>query len=168
MNNSTSDSYESILNIIEFYRIQPRIQDLQIEKIEEYLILMSAHYIESIREIDDCIGLSEPACLEDIIDVLNSYLSKVGEELEKIFPEDINVFTPVNIHSNAGIIEIQALELYRNFNGGESNLYQIKETLDCLENNIYEEDFAEKLALLTKDILFKINSNLIVRVDDLL
>ncbi|MBN2595231.1 hypothetical protein [Labilibaculum sp.] len=168
MNNSAFNSYESILNIIEFYRIQPRIQDFQIEKIEEYLILMSAHYQESLREIDDCIGLSEPVCLEDIVDVLNSYLNKVGEELEKIFPENINVFSPINIHSNAKIIEIQALELYRNFNGGESDLYRIKEALDCLDNNIYEEDFAENFALLTKDILSKINSDLIVKVDDLL
>lgn len=129
---------------------------------------MNAHYQESIRDIDDCIGVSEPVCLEDIVDVLNSYINKVGEELDKIFPEDMNAFSPINIHSNAKIIEIQALELYRNFNGGESNLYRIKEELDCLGNNIYEENFAEKLAILTKNILSKINSDLIVRVDDLL
>lgn len=168
MNNKASIAYEAIWDILEFYKIQPKVQDLQIEKIEEYLVLMNAHYQDSMMDIDECIGLEEPVCLEDIVDVLNSYLNRVGEELIKIFPENTNAISPIHLHSNTGVSEIQAIELYRNFNAREKDLFQIKELIDDLETYVYEDNFADKLAILTKDLLSKINSDLIVRVDDLI
>ena len=168
MNNKESITYEAIWDILEFYRIQPKVKEPQIEKIEEYLIVMSAHYKESITEIDDCIGLSESVRFEEIVDVLNSYLNKVGEELIKIFPDEVIVISPINIHADTKISEIQIIELYSNFNARESDLYQIKEALDDLENHIYEETFADKLAIITKELISKINSDVIVRVDDLI
>lgn len=168
MSNKESITYEAIWDILEFYRIQPKVKELQLEKIEEYLIVMSAHYKESITEIDDCIGLSEPICLDEIVDVLNSYLNKVEEELIKIFPEEVIVISPINLHLNSGVSEIQLIELYSNFNAWESDLYQIKKALDNLENYMYDESFADKLAIITKELISKINSDVIVRVDDLI
>lgn len=168
LNKKESITYEAIWNILEFYRIQPKVKELQIEKIEEYLLVMNAHYEESITEIDDCIGLSEPIHLEEIVDVLNSYLNKVGEELIKIFPEEAIAISPINLFFNAKVSEIQLIELYSNFNDRERDLYQIKEALDDLENFIYKESFADKLAIITKKLISKINSDVIVRVDDLI
>jgi len=168
LNNKESITYEAIWDILEFYRIQPKVKELQIEKIEEYLIVMSAHYKESIIEINDCIGLSEPVCLNEIVDVLNSYLNKVEEELIKIFPDEVIAISPINLHSNTEVSEIQLIELYSNFNARESDLYQIKEILDDLENYMYEESFIDKLAILTKELISKINSDVIIRVDDLI
>ncbi len=168
MSNKASIAYEAIWNIIEFYKIQPRVQELQIEKIEEYLILMNAHYQKAMADIDECIGLDEPVCLEDVVDTLNSYLNLIGEELIKIFPEDENAISPINMHSDSKISEIQAIELYRSFNERERDLFQIKEAIDDLETSVFEENFAAKLAALTKDLISKINSNVIIRVDDLI
>lgn len=168
MSNKESITYEAIWNILEFYRIQPKVKELQIEKIEEYLIVMSAYYKESITEIDDCIGLREPVRLDEIVDVLNSYLTKVEEELTKIFPEEAIVISPINLHSNTKISEIQTIELYRNFNSGERDLFQIKEAINDLETYVYEDIFADKLAIITKELISKINSDVIVRVDDLI
>jgi hypothetical protein len=168
LSNKASITYEAIWNIIEFYKIQPRVQELQIEKIEEYLILMNAHYQKSMTDIDECIGLDEPVCLEDVMETLNSYLNLIGEELIKIFPEDENAILPLNMHSDAKISEIQAIELYRNFNERERDLFQIKEAIDDLETSVFEENFAAKLAALTKDLISKINSDVIIRVDDLI
>ncbi|PKQ60272.1 hypothetical protein BZG02_19940 [Labilibaculum filiforme] len=166
MNNTTSNSYEYISNIIEFYRIQPRIQDLQIEKVEEYLLVMNAHYQNSIQEIEACIDSQEPISMEELVDILNSYLNMVGEELSKIFPNEEREIAPIHLHSKHEISEIQAIELYRNFNGSK-NLYRINEQLTALEKDIYEGDFVNKLAVLTEDLLSRINSDLIVKVDDL-
>lgn len=168
MSNKESVTYEAMWNILEFYKIQPRVQELQIEKIEEYLILMNAHYQEAMTDIDECIGSNESVCLEDVEDVLNSYLNQVGEELIKIFPEEENTILPINKHSDSKTTEIQTVELYRNFNARERDRFQIKEAIDDLENYVYEEDFAAKLAILTKDLLSKINSDVIIRVDDLI
>lgn len=168
MSNKESITYEAIWDILEFYRIQPKVKELQIEKIEEYLILMNAHYQESMTDIDECIGSDEPVCLEDVVDVLNSYLNLVGEELMKIFPEEENVISPINMHSNSKISEIQTIELYRNFNARERDLFQIKEVIDDLETYVYDDFFSTKLANLTKDLISKINSDVIIRVDDLI
>ena len=136
--------------------------------VKEYLILMNAHYQESMADIDECIGLGEPVCLEDVVDILNSYLNLVGEELMKIFPEEENAISPINMHSNSKISEIQAIELYRNFNARERDLFQIKEAVNDLETYVYEESFSTKLATLTKDLISKINSDVVIRVDDLI
>lgn len=168
MNNKESIAYEAIWDILEFYRIQPKVKEFQIEKIEEYLILMNAHYQEAMTDIDGCINSDELVCLEDVVDVLNSYLNLVGEELMKIFPEEENVILPINMHVNSKISEIQAIELYRNFNARERDLFQIKEAIDDLETYLYEDVFSIKLGRLTKELMAKINSDVIVRVDDLI
>jgi hypothetical protein len=162
-----TDSYKIFLEIIEFYRIQPKIGPLQIEKIEEYLTLMSAHYQNFSAEIEDCIGLEEPIELEKIIDVLNSYLSIVGEELAKIFPEEINDYSPICLSFSNKLNEIQAIELYKNMNGNQNNQYGISEDLDKLEESVYESNFSDKFAILTQKLMGSINSDLIVKVEDL-
>lgn len=156
-----------IIEIIDFYRIQPKIQPFQIEKIEEYLTLMNAHYQNFSAEIEDCIGLEEPIALEKVIDVLNSYLSIVGDELVKIFPEKTTDCSPIRLPFSTNLSEIQVLELYRNFNGGKNDQYEIRDELDRLEEKMYESCFLDKFAILTKKLISRINSDLIVRVEDL-
>ena len=78
MNKRISISSEAIGQIVDFYKIQPRIGDVNIEKIEEYLLVMNSHYSESITDLDDLLESNEDLSLEDIIYVLNSYLSLIG------------------------------------------------------------------------------------------
>ncbi|WP_372751014.1 hypothetical protein [Labilibaculum sp.] len=163
-----TEKYEKYLEIIEFYRIQPKVDALQIEKIEEYLTLMSAHYQNFCADIEDCIGLPEPVELEIIMDVLNSYLNVVGEEIVKIFPEEVKRFSPINLQFSSCLNEVQAIELYRNFNGLQSDFYGIKDDLDEIEKNVFESSFINEFAVLTKKLISSINSDLIVRVEDLI
>jgi len=163
-----SNAYESIWDIIEFYRIQPKVQELQLEKIEEYLVLMNAYYQESMVEIGVHIGSEDVASLSDIIDVLNSYLSLIGEEIKKIFSEDENMISPIEILSGSAVNELQTIELLRRFNEGDRDVYEIKEALDRLETLVYEEDFVNELSFVIRNLITKINSDVIVRVDDLI
>lgn len=168
MSDTVVNNYEFIWEIIEFYRIQPRVQEQQVEKIEEYLVLMNAHYQESIIEMDELLNTEDVVCLLDVIDVLNSYLSLVEEELAKIFPENNKTIHPIDVLANIAVNELQTIELFRKFNGGDSNVHQLKEDLDKLETMVYEEDFGKEIVLFTKDLIIKINSDVIIRVDDLL
>ncbi len=168
MNNRISISSEAIGHIVDFYRIQPKVGDINIEKIEEYLLVMNSHYSESMTDLEEFSGSNEDLSIDDIIDVLNSYLSLVGEELNKIFKEENNKYSPIEFYSNESMNEIQVIELLRKFNGGEENLFQIKTNIDQIETIIYEEDFALSLLDLIKDLIEEINGELVVRVDDLI
>jgi len=58
--------------------------------------------------------------------------------------------------------------LLRRFNEGDRDVYEIKEALDRLETLVYEEDFVNELSFVIRDLITKINSDVIVRVDDLI
>ncbi len=167
MNNKTNISSEAIGHIVDFYRIQPKMGQLNIEKIEEYLLVMNSHYSESINDLEEITESNEEPSLDDIVDILNSYLSLVGEELNQIFKEERNNYLPIDFHSRGTMNEIQIVELLRKFNGGEEDLFQIKELLNQTESVIYEQTFVQSLLELIKNLIAEINAELVVLVDDL-
>lgn len=168
MNKRISITNEAIGHIVDFYRIQPKVGAINIEKIEEYLLVMNSHYSESITDLDELSESDEDLSLDDIIDVLNSYLSLIGEELINIFKEENINYSPIDFYSNMAMNEIQLIELLRRFNGGEEDLFQVKIKIDQIELMIYEEDFPQSLLDMIKDLITAINADLIIRVDDLI
>ncbi len=167
MNNKANISSEAIGHIVDFYRIQPKMGQMNIEKIEEYLLVMNSHYSESINDLEEITESNEELILDDIIDILNSYLSLIGEELNNIFKEERSNYSPIDFHSRGAMNEIQIVELLRKFNGGEEDLFQIKERLDQIESIVYEQTFVQSLLELIKDLIAEINAELVVLVDDL-
>ena len=168
MNKRISISSEAIGQIVDFYKIQPRIGDVNIEKIEEYLLVMNSHYSASITDLNDLSESNEDLSFEDIIDILNSYLSLIGEELSKIFKEENKNYLPIDFYDEMVMNEIQIVELLQKFNGGEEDLFQVKTNLDEIESIIYEENFSQSILELIKILISTIHAELVVRVDDLI
>lgn len=168
MSTKISISSEAIGYIVDFYRIQPKLNQVSIEKIEEYLLVMNSHYSESIADLDEISDAKEELCLNDLMDILNSYLSLVGEELSKIFKDESHNYTPINFYSKDDISEVQLIELLRKFNGGEADLFQMNGSLNQIEAKVYDQDFALALVNLIENLITQINAELVVRVDDLI
>lgn len=168
MSDKSAITYESIWEIIEFYRVQPKVQDVQLEKIEEYLILMNAHFQNTYSEIDELQKSEEEINLIDVLDIFNSYLNVIEEEMEKIFQNYVSGLSPVEIHEEDSLHDLQTVELLRVMNGGNNDHFQLLASIDELDGLLYEEDFKIKYTDVVKNLISRINAGLIIKVDDLI
>lgn len=166
MTHSTNPTRTQIFqNILDFYQAQPGVKVEQIEKIEEYLILMEAFYTNAISELDE---LLDETTIEDSFDVLISYVSAVNEEFEKIFKESDSEFLSFSMISNGEINEIQAIEILEKLNGRENNTLEIESEIQLLANKMFIPEFKEELINLVKMIVSRLHSIVVVRIEDLI
>ncbi|RUT79866.1 hypothetical protein [Ancylomarina longa] len=154
-------------NIIEFYKIQPGVKELQLEKIEEYLILMSSFYQDTIGELDDLKDDQSTDNLNVIIDILNSYINLVGVEIEKIFPDFPIRLEPIE-NKDFNLNEIQIIEILQGLNKGDRDIWQIKGNLEELAELVFEDSFQSQFWLTISQLISNINAELTVWVDNLL
>lgn len=155
-----------IQNIVEFYQIQPGVSTSVLEKLEEYLVLMNSFVIEALGDLNQ--QSYNIVNLEDTVDVLNTYINSVKEESAKIFKDQeldiLPLVLPTNNHTN----EIQILEYLQKLNEGEINRFNLIEQLHKLDELLYDEEFTQQLSKVIQNLILAINSEIIVKVEDLI
>ena len=156
-----------VQDIVDFYKIQPGVSASVLEKLEEYLILMNSFVIEALEDLNN-LSYSVQVNLEDMMDVLNTYINSVKEESGKIFKDQELDILPLVLPENSYTNEIQVLEYLQKLNKGELNRYNLSEQLQQLDEMLYDEEFAVQLLKVSKDLILAINSEIIVRVEDLI
>jgi len=161
-------NYEIIQNIIEFYKLQPGVKNNHLDKLEEYLVVLSSFISDAFNDLNEIRNSEVIDNYEDIIDVLNSYINSVSEEVKKIFLDDSISITPLLYDDQFNLNEIQIIEYYKKINNGDQNEMNLSEYINSLENSLYDKTFGENLCDLTLLTIKEINSDLIIRVEDLM
>lgn len=152
--------------IIEFYKIQPGVSSEILEKLEEYLLLMNSITIEALNDLEEL--SSYQVNLTDAIDVLNTFINSIVEESEKIFPnEDIEIL-PLKYTDEMALNELQVLEYLRNLNQTDSNRFKLMDDLLVLDEKLYEDEFPDLIIDIIENLILAINSERIVKVEDLM
>lgn len=152
--------------IIEFYKIQPGVSSEILEKLEEYLLLMNSITIEALNDLEEL--SSYQVNLTDAIDVLNTFINSIVEESEKIFPnEDIEIL-PLKYTDEMALNELQVLEYLKNLNQTDSNRFKLMDDLLVLDEKLYEDEFPDLIIDIIENLILAINSERIVKVEDLL
>jgi hypothetical protein len=137
-----------------------------LEKLEEYLVLMNSYLIEALCDLNEISYNFEK--LEDILDILNTYINSIVEENGKIFPDEDLEILPLNYPENVNLNEIQILEYLRNINQGKLNRYNLNDLLIELDEKLYEDDFSVLIIEIIEKLITVINSERIVKVEDLI
>jgi hypothetical protein len=137
-----------------------------LEKLEEYLVLMNSYLIEALCDLNEISYNFEK--LEDILDILNTYINSIVEENGKIFPDEDLEILPLNYPENVNLNEIQVLEYLRNINQGKLNRYNLSDLLIELDEKLYESDFSVLIIEIIEKLITVINSERIVKVEDLI
>jgi hypothetical protein len=159
---------EILENILEFYRIQPGMnKNGKIEKIEEYLLLMHALYIDYSKEFDE-LDIRDIDFLENLFDCFNGYINAVGEEMDKIFEESIVDLYPIPIFGFSIVLPIHCIEMMRNWNKSDQNYWKIDEELSQLDALVESDLFFEHFSTLIEKLMLRINSKLIVAIEELI
>jgi len=159
---------EILENILEFYRLQPGMhKDGNIEKIEEYLLLLHALYSNCVDELDE-LDLNDVDFLENLFDCFNGYLNALGEEMAKIFQDSLFDLHPIPIYGFSIILPIHGLEMIKNWNKSDADYWQIGEELSNLEEMVESDLFFENFVSLFKKLVFQINARSVIAVEDLL
>ncbi|WP_282125095.1 hypothetical protein [Marinifilum flexuosum] len=152
--------------IIEFYKIQPGVSSEILEKLEEYLLLMNSITIEALNDLEEL--SSYQVNLTDTIDVLNTFINSIVEESEKIFPnEDIEIL-PLKYTDEMALNELQVLEYLKNLNQADLNRFKLIDALQELDEKLYEDEFPDLIMELVEKLILAINSERIVKVEDLM
>ncbi|MCY1634137.1 hypothetical protein [Marinifilum sp. D737] len=152
--------------IIEFYKIQPGVSSEILEKLEEYLLLMNSITIEALNDLEEL--SSYEVNLTDTIDVLNTFINSIIEESEKIFPnEDIEIL-PLKYTDEMALNELQVLEYLKNLNQADLNRFKLMDALQELDEKLYEDEFPDLIMELVEKLILAINSERIVKVEDLM
>jgi len=156
---------EILENILEFYKLQPGMhKDENIEKVEEYLLLLHALYSDCADELD----FRNVDFLENLFDCFNGYLNALGEEMLKIFQESLFDLNPIPIYGFTIILPIQALEMIKNWNKSGIDHWQIEENLSELEELVESDLFFEKFSELIEKLQFRINAKFVIAVENLI
>lgn|GEM_PF-2757363 len=152
--------------IIEFYKIQPGVSSEILEKLEEYLLLMNSITIEALNDLEEL--SSYQVNLTDTIDVLNTFINSIIEESEKIFPnEDIEIL-PLKYTDEMALNELQVLEYLKNLNQADLNRFKLMDALQELDEKLYDDEFPDLIMELVEKLILAINSERIVKVEDLM
>ncbi|RKD98532.1 hypothetical protein [Marinifilum flexuosum] len=152
--------------IIEFYKIQPGVSSEILEKLEEYLLLMNSITIEALNDLEEL--SSYQVNLTDTIDVLNTFINSIIEESEKIFPnEDIEIL-PLKYTDEMALNELQVLEYLKNLNQADLNRFKLMDALHELDEKLYDDEFPDLIMELVEKLILAINSERIVKVEDLM
>ena len=155
-----------VQNIVEFYQIQSGLSASILEKLEEYLVLMNSFVVEALEDINQLAYKDD--IQEDILDILNTYINSVKEENSKIFTDQELDIQPFVLPENNNINEIQILEYFQKVNKGELNRFNLREHLQKLDEQLYDKKFISQLLKVSKELILAINSEIIVKVEDLI
>ncbi|MGZ2368194.1 hypothetical protein ACXR6G_00225 [Ancylomarina sp. YFZ004] len=159
---------EILENIMEFYKVQPGMnKDGNLEKIEEYLLLMHALYTDSSQELDE-LDINDVDFIENLFDCFNGYLNAVGEEMDKIFDENTMDLTLIPIYGFSIILPIHAIEMIKSWNKSEQDIWQIGDELSKLEGLVEEDLFFENFLDLIEKLMLRINAKLVIAVENLI
>lgn len=159
---------EILENILEFYKIQPGMRkDGEIEKIEEYLLLMHALYSDYSDELNN-LEMSDVDFLENLFDCFNGYLNAVGEEMDQIFEKQVVDLSCIPIYGFSILLPIHSIEMVKKWNNFDLDDWQINEGLLELEGMVESDSFSENFGQLIKKLMSRINSRLIVELEELI
>ena len=159
---------EILENILEFYKIQPGMnKDGRIEKVESYLLLMHAIYSDYFEDLE-LLDINDIDFLENLFDCFNGYLNAVSEEMEKIFEEKTIDLTFIPIYGFSIILPIHCIEMMRNWNKMEQDIWQINDDLAKLDDLVESDSFFEDFLSLIKKLMLKINSKIVIEVEELI
>ncbi len=159
---------EILENIMDFYKVQPGMnKDEKLEKVEAYLVLMHALYNEYSNELVE-IDICDVDYIENIFDCFNGYLNAVGEEVDKIFDENIMDLSLIPIFGFSIVLPIHGIEMIKTWNKFEQDCWQISEELSKLEELVESDLFFEKFVDLIGELMLRINSKLVVSVENLI
>lgn len=163
-----SDSNDSIQNIIEFYKIQPGIKEFHLEKIEEYLLVLKSKYQKVLEELDGFSDVEPIDSVKDMYCILNFYINEVVEEIGKIFEKENTAFLLIEIPGDCTWTVNEIVELLRDFNLKNKDRWNLNDKINCLNSLLPEEVFLENIIRIIKEIIDNINSEIVVRVEDLI
>ena len=155
-------------NILEFYKVQPGMKkDGRIEKVESYLLLMHAIYSDYAEDIE-LLDINDIDFLENLFDCFNGYLNAVSEEMEKIFEEKTIDLTFIPIYGFSIILPIHCIEMMRNWNNLEQDSWQIEDDLEQLDELVESDSFFEKFLSLINKLMLRINTRIVIEVEELI
>lgn len=168
MDQESVSRLEILENILEFYKVQPGMnKDGKLEKVEEYLLLMHALYSESSNELDE-LDINDIDFLENLFDSFNGYLNAVGEEMDKIFDENVIDLTLIPIFGFSIVLPIHSIEMIKAWNKSEQDYWRIETELSQLEELVESDLFFEKFLELIEILMFRINAKLVIEVENLI
>ena len=168
MDQESVSRLEILENILEFYKVQPGMnKDGKLEKVEEYLLLMHALYSDSSEELDE-LDINDIDFLENIFDSFNGYLNAVGEEMDKIFDENVIDLTLIPIFGFSIVLPIHSIEMIKAWNKSEQDYWHIENELSQLEELVESDSFFEKFLELIEMLMLRINAKLVVEVENLI
>ena len=159
---------EILGNILEFYRVQPGMnKNGKIEKVEEYLLLMHALYSDYAKELDE-LDIVDVDFLENLFDCFNGYINAVGEEMDKIFEESFMDLSPIPIYGFSIVLPIHCIEMMKNWNKSDQDYWNINEELSQLEEFVESDLFFTHFLSLIEKLMLRINSKLIIAIEELI
>jgi len=159
---------EILENIMEFYKVQPGMnKDEKLEKVEAYLLLMHALYNEYSNELVE-LDTSDVDFMENLFDCFNGYLNAVGEEVDKIFDENIVDLTLIPIFGFSIVLPIHGIEMIKTWNKYEQDIWQIGDELSKLDELVESDLFFDNFLDLIGKLMLRINAKLVVAVEDLI
>lgn len=168
MDQESVSRLEILENILEFYKVQPGMnKDGKLEKVEEYLLLMHALYSDSSEELDE-LDIHDIDFLENLFDSFNGYLNAVGEEMDKIFDENVIDLTLIPIFGFSIVLPIHSIEMIKAWNKSEQDYWHIENELSQLEELVESDSFFEKFLELIEMLMLRINAKLVVEVENLI
>lgn len=158
---------EIIQQIIDFYKVQPGISDVDLIKIEEYLLVMSSLVINTLEELEEVKNDDLLENFTDLFDALNSYIISVNNQIKKIFPDSSLNINPLFYDDKSILHHIQIVEYLKNINQIAQNSIDLSKEIILLEEKLYSDKFGLILCDTLMNFVLQINSKLIVRVDEL-
>lgn len=168
MSTFLSDSNDSIQDIIEFYKIQPGIKEFHLEKIEEYLLVLKSKHQNVSVELEDLSSVESIDSVKEMCSILNFYIREVSEEIGKVFAKENTEFLLVDIPSDCTWSANEIIELIRDFNLKNKDRWNLNNKISCLNSPVPEEVFLENIFSIIKEIVDNIDSETVVRVEDLI
>jgi hypothetical protein len=168
MDQESVSRLEILENILEFYKVQPGMnKDGKLEKVEEYLLLMHALYSDYSEELDE-LDINDIDFLENLFDSFNGYLNAVGEEMDKIFDENVIDLTLIPIFGFSIVLPIHSIEMIKAWNKSEQDYWRIETELSQLEELVESDLFFEKFLELVEILMLRINAKLVIEVENLI
>jgi len=168
MENENISRLEILENILEFYKAQPGMnKDNKIEKVESYLLIMHSIYSDYSEELN-VLDINDVDFLENLFDCFNGYLNALSEEMEKIFEETSIYLTFIPINGFSIILPIHCIEMVRSWNKMEQDSWQINDDLTKLDELVESDLFFEKFLSLIEKLMLKINTKIVIEVENLI
>lgn len=154
--------------IIDFYRLQAKIDTEILDRFEDFLLVIDSFYIETVKQwnlfkSDDEINLT------DLCDLINGYLNFLNEEHLKIFKVDNKLFRIPFLFIDNEIQYMQFLESLNTWNSFEKDIFGIENNIMLIQSLICDEkDFRKDFSLFIDILFLNIHGEMIILIDDLI